>query len=458
LPKEIAYEDLSEIGAPLYDYDWDLYLAPARSVLYSPTRGCYWNRCAFCKYGLSDDSPTSPWRERPVEMVAEELSKECQQQDIRYVYFAVDSMSPKYQDQLADALIAEKIDIGWSAELRLERAFSPKRSHKLSQSGCVSALFGMESGCQRILDLMDKGTRVEHMAESMKNLADAGIAVQIMTFSGFPTESAAEKAETLRFLQRNSEYWANGGMGHFTLLVGSIVDKDPDRFGIQPLKTEDVDIHIVRPYKGQTDGEEVMKNEIGLGRDGTASSDSDDQTFPRTFLRPWAGGGDSLHSMIYYQAYGYRFFKDNQLPELQLKTVPKSDEELLCSTLRLPGHLSESPFDMIVMIQNIQKLTEHGRALQRIPREPTLRAFEEWAVTVPPLPRGENQRYWLQTEEKTVEVPKLVYKLVGLVSAHNLPIGEACAELPRDVSQDLLSYLCKLGQVGFLEFVIPAAT
>jgi hypothetical protein len=41
--------DLAESAAPDYsDLDLSLYPAPSPMLLYSPTRGCYWNKCSFC--------------------------------------------------------------------------------------------------------------------------------------------------------------------------------------------------------------------------------------------------------------------------------------------------------------------------------------------------------------------------------------------------------------------------
>ena len=103
-PDRIHYEDLASLGAPVYGHDWDLYLAPDRGVNYAPTRGCYWNRCAFCDYGLNSDSPTSPWRERPVDLVIDDLAVAKNSQSVNYVYFAVDVMSPKYVRKLANSI------------------------------------------------------------------------------------------------------------------------------------------------------------------------------------------------------------------------------------------------------------------------------------------------------------------------------------------------------------------
>src|SRR5215813_7871902 len=80
----IRYENVSELGAPDYTHPWDLYLSPERGINYSPTRGCYWNRCTFCDYGLNTDSPTSPWRERKIPDVVADLQDAREKYNIQY--------------------------------------------------------------------------------------------------------------------------------------------------------------------------------------------------------------------------------------------------------------------------------------------------------------------------------------------------------------------------------------
>jgi radical SAM superfamily enzyme YgiQ (UPF0313 family) len=53
----IRYESVPLMGTPIYDHPWELYLSPASGINYAPTRGCYWNRCTFCDYGLNTDKP-----------------------------------------------------------------------------------------------------------------------------------------------------------------------------------------------------------------------------------------------------------------------------------------------------------------------------------------------------------------------------------------------------------------
>ena len=56
---------------------------------------------------------------------------------------------------------------------------------------------GVESGCQKTLDAMDKGNRVDVTRSVLKNLYETGIATQVMGMFGFPGETDREFQNTM---------------------------------------------------------------------------------------------------------------------------------------------------------------------------------------------------------------------------------------------------------------------
>jgi anaerobic magnesium-protoporphyrin IX monomethyl ester cyclase len=447
-PKRIHYEDLKSLGRPLYDYPWDLYLTPARGINYAPTRGCYWNRCTFCDYGLNTEMPTSPWRERKIEQVIEDLRQTCQEHQVKYVYFAVDVMAPSYIERLSDAIVDADLDIRWSAEMRMEKIFSPERCRKMAKSGCVCISFGMESGNQRILDLIDKGTKINYMAETMKNFSSAGVAVQLMAFTDFPTETPEEKKETFDFVQNNKDYWSTGGMGAFLLTGTSIIAKDPQRFGIRLIETEDADVARAIAYK--LDQESDKK--VLLTEDSDASFDEDGGVFPRVLGRPWAGGTDSLHTMIYYDAYDRTFFKEHAIIDPASK--PGSDEKLLRSMISVPGKLSESCFDIGKIISHREAYLEHVNKLLAVPIEPTYSRFCSWQGGVEEVVKGDSS-FWILADTKSAQLDKLVYQFLSLAVEQQLTLDEMLNKVKPQLKERLITYFRKLGEMGLLYFQDP---
>lgn len=443
LPQRIHYENLSRLGTPMYHHPWHLYLSPERGINYAPTRGCYWNRCTFCDYGLNSDRPTSPWRERKMEQVVEDLRQACEGERVNYVYFAVDVMAPGYLERLSDAIVESGLDIRWGAELRMEKVFSAERCRKMARSGCVCVSFGMESGSQRIIDLIDKGTEVSCMRETMANFARAGIAVQLMAFMGFPTESADEKRETFRFVQENTEHWAAGGLGTFLLTGGAIIARRPEKFGLKLVSTQNADIVRAPAYECETEGSASTSR----AEESDASFDANGGIFPRTLGRPWAGGIDTLHSMIYYDTYERSFFKQHALvpntaePGAQM-SLPSDTSDMLRCTVHIVGELRESHLDIRRIIANRARLREHLVALSRIPREPTYMNFLEQQASFPTVAGTEGEKsYWLVVENKCVPVDRLIYKLLARSANSQTELGQLMTGLDPALVRRLLLYL-----------------
>lgn len=296
---EIKYEDICSFPVPEYSkLPWEKYLSPYPFIYYSPSRGCYWNRCTFCDYGLNTDSPTSPWRQYPLDKIMEDLRTLAV--TYKYIYFSVDVLSPALLLKLAAAILEEGLDIRWGAEIRLEEYWTPERCELLHRSGCTAISVGFESGNQRILNLINKGTKVDRLQETIQRFSEAGIGVQIMGFTGFPTETVEDALSSVHFLRQNSKYWTLGGLGQFVLTSGAIIAKEPERFRIQdirPFGGEDVAWRL--HYREQ---EHLLADSSRCGSQKLTEA----KTSLRTHLldRPWVGGVDTAHSMFYHDRFG----------------------------------------------------------------------------------------------------------------------------------------------------------
>ena len=444
-PAKIHYEDVASLGSPLFEHEWDLYLSPVRGINYAPTRGCYWNRCTFCDYGLNVDSPTSPWRERKIEQVILDLAQAVHVQGVRYVYFAVDVMAPGYLERLADAIIASGLELRWSAELRMEKIFSPERCRKMALSGCVCASFGMESGNQRILDLIDKGTKVEYMAATMKNFAEAGIAVQLMTFTGFPTETPEEKQATYNFIQINKDHWSAGGTGTFLLTGNAIIARKPEKFGITLLETKRDDIKRALDYRLEGyDQPTVMSAE-----DADASFHAAGSSFPTCLGRPWAGGTDTLHSMVYYEHNGRHFFK---LHPVAAPATPPSFKPREAK-LRMVGDLLHSAFEIGTILKNRRLYREHTGNTLKKSTLPTYWDLAEWQKDLPRVERLSVSSYWMTSDKAAQKLDRLLLPLLERLQNEDLTEDQLLANLRGNDRLRATVYLDRLIKLSLLSYV-----
>ncbi|MFD2767083.1 B12-binding domain-containing radical SAM protein [Micromonospora eburnea] len=295
------YEQLATLPTPDYStLPWEQYLSPEPFVYYSPTRGCYWNKCTFCDYGLNGDSPTSPWRQGPVDKMVSDVT--AISQFARFIYFSVDVLAPATILRFAERVVESELDFRWGAEIRLEKYWSVERCRTLKDSGCVSVSVGFESASQRILDLIDKGTTPAQVSQTIDAMTQAGIGVQMMGFTGFPSETADEAMESISFLREHRELWTFGGLGTFMLTAGAIVAKQPERFGLRNVVPyPDHDIARALSFE-QIDGT-LDEGELAKLEEAKAALTSND------LGRPWVGGTDCAHTYLYQDRYGMDILK-----------------------------------------------------------------------------------------------------------------------------------------------------
>jgi anaerobic magnesium-protoporphyrin IX monomethyl ester cyclase len=294
-----ASEDLRELPAPDFTgLPLERYFAPHLMLPYDPTRGCYWGKCAFCHYGLTEKG-TASYRERPVESIVAHLKSLSERYGTRHFYFSQDSVAPKTLVKLAAALADAQLDLRWATDLKPEKYLTVERAEILRRGGAVACALGVESGNERILGLIGKGAPVRVVSDVIHHLDQAGIAVEAMCFTGFPTETFAEAMQTLRFLEERRKQIAAFIVGEFDLTHGARVAQDPGRFGIEE----------IWQVQGDTFGTGLFYRERRSPRRGDEAVRLDgalDRLAAGWALRryPWAGALSTAHSVLYYDRFG----------------------------------------------------------------------------------------------------------------------------------------------------------
>lgn len=295
--------DLSDLPAPDFQGVWTgHHLAPSPVLPYDPSRGCWWGRCAFCHYGLAE-AGTARFRERPADRVAADVAVLAREFGCRIVYFSNDSLSPRLASAIAARLSAQGVPVRWASDMRPEAALDEARCLGLAAGGCLAASLGIESGDARVLALIDKGVTVPTARGAIAALAGAGIAVEAMTFTGFPTETTAEALRTLRLVGEEEQRLALFICGEFALTRGSRVARDPAAFGVAEVWGVD----------GDEAGTGVFwRPARTLRRDDGRVDDAVEALSRRWHLRayPWAGSLSTAHTLLWYDRFGPGVFRD----------------------------------------------------------------------------------------------------------------------------------------------------
>jgi len=106
-------------------------------------------------------------------------------------------------DELLERL--KPLDILWYTEMRC-KSVDPDLLRRMKDAGCVAAFYGIESGSQRILDIMEKNSDLDLNMEVCRWTHEAGIYTVYQLILGMPGEDQQTVAETGRFLNSVTEY------------------------------------------------------------------------------------------------------------------------------------------------------------------------------------------------------------------------------------------------------------
>jgi hypothetical protein len=95
--------------------------------------------------------------------------------------------------------------ISWHGFARFGRELLyPGFVSRLAEGGCAMLQLGLESGSQRLLDRMGKGTRLSDASAILGHLKAAGIAAYVYVMLGYPGETAEDAERTLAFLEEHA--------------------------------------------------------------------------------------------------------------------------------------------------------------------------------------------------------------------------------------------------------------
>jgi len=213
------------------------YLSPVPYLPIAASRGCYWNRCAFCSHHYS----LSSFRSRTTETVLGDMKKLRERFGASHFYFVDDALPPALVTGLPSAIEREHCQFYWGGELRFDRVFQNTDFSTIYRGGCRFLLFGMESACQRVLDLMNKGIDSSMITGILKNSHQAGIINWVFLFLGFPGETRDEALMTVEFVIRNRDYIDMIAPGHFVMTRNSEICTNPEKFGITRVEKADMD-------------------------------------------------------------------------------------------------------------------------------------------------------------------------------------------------------------------------
>src|SRR5688572_11674487 len=184
---------------------WDVvnmqrYVHPHGWVNYFSSRGCP-GGCTFCAIYCLDPHR---WTSLPAERVVDEW--EWMYRHIGAKSFRVLDTDFCADQRRVDAICDEVLRRG--LEMRFEvlgrhwnlRRLSDAQIEKLRRAGCTEIECGVESGSQRLVEMIDKQLDVTEVTKTFRRYVERGIRIKANIMLGLPTETRADLRATLRLM------------------------------------------------------------------------------------------------------------------------------------------------------------------------------------------------------------------------------------------------------------------
>ena len=235
--RPFAKEELNALPTPDFDgMPFELYLTPERVLPIMGSRGCYWEKCAFCSIPFDH----MDFHVRYAETVVQDFKNLQQKYGCNYFFFTDEALPINFLKTFSEKLIEQKVDVQWTGELKFEKSLlRDNRMETLYKSGCRKLIFGLESYNQRVLDAMKKGCPTEVIDKTVEECIRIGISMHFYLLVGFPTETRDEVMDSVNFVMDNQAILDSPGFSciasQFDLEKGTPLAKDPDQWGVYDL-------------------------------------------------------------------------------------------------------------------------------------------------------------------------------------------------------------------------------
>jgi radical SAM superfamily enzyme YgiQ (UPF0313 family) len=193
--------DLDQLPEPAWDL---LNIEPYRhmwlnrhgyfSLNFVTTRGCPYkcNWCAKPIYG-------NRYNSHDPQTIVTQMKKWQTIFGFTHVWFADDifGLKPGWLQQFAEAIQREGLKIRYKIQSRADLLVEEHTVKHLAESGCDTVWMGAESGSQKILDQMDKGTSIEQIQQARALLKQHHIKTAFFLQFGYLGETMEDVQKTI---------------------------------------------------------------------------------------------------------------------------------------------------------------------------------------------------------------------------------------------------------------------
>lgn len=201
--------DLNSLPLPAFDLlpmeKYRYELLGNNFALFEGSRGC-WAKCIFCLKAMYGPKMR---RKSPEKLIAE-VEYGITKFGVRSAYFMDLELTvfPELVNGLCDYLISRKYDFIWTCQTRLDRV-NESLLRKMKQAGCRLIHFGVETGSERVMEMLGKGITLEEIRKGINLVHSVGIQTACFFMFGFPTETVSDIQKTIDFAKELNPTYAS---------------------------------------------------------------------------------------------------------------------------------------------------------------------------------------------------------------------------------------------------------
>jgi anaerobic magnesium-protoporphyrin IX monomethyl ester cyclase len=174
-------------------------------------RGCPFS-CTYCSRTFG-----KTFRSHSIGRIIAEIESLISTYHVDQVNIEADTLTvnKKFIRSLCLALIENGINekINWTCESRIDTVDEEILS-LMKRAGCWQISYGVETGTQRLLDLINKSVSLQKIEEIFALTKNIGISIRGFFMLGLPTETLADSQATIAFAKKLDPFWAQ-----FTITV-----------------------------------------------------------------------------------------------------------------------------------------------------------------------------------------------------------------------------------------------
>lgn len=193
---------------PFVDRDltrWELYAYDNGNYKYTPGiymysgRDCWWNRCTFCVWDHTIN-PIGSYRSFSPKRLFAEVKHVVDQYGVKEIFddagtLFVGNKLKEFCNLLIDSGYNKKVKYG--CNMRFNAILNQELYDLMGKAGFRFILYGMESGNQKTLDKLDKGTKEQDAIIGPAMATRAGLDPHITIMLGYPWESYEDARRTI---------------------------------------------------------------------------------------------------------------------------------------------------------------------------------------------------------------------------------------------------------------------